>query len=71
MKYRFFFLLLISVLIGCSHNSHEVVGEWRGIDHSGKLGSVIFDNTDHFTILAGNDVMGGKEYMFGGRKCET
>ena len=60
---------LIFSLISCSQ-SKKHIGEWKGTDEKGKVGSLILNESSHVILVMGNQVIGGKDFEIDGIKAE-
>ena len=65
-------LLIVSILFLFSFaiNNTKHIGEWRGKDESGQVGTLVLDENNTITFKLGNETMGGKDFVINGIKAE-
>lgn len=63
-------VLMILILGSFAPLTHNIVGEWKGTDKTGKSASFILDKTNHLTMVMDGKVMSGLEHEVNGRKVE-
>ena len=61
---------LIVILGSFAPPGHNIVGEWKGSDKTGKSASFILDKTNHLTMIMDGKVMSGEEHEVNGKKVE-
>lgn len=58
------------ILQSFSNPNERHIGEWKGIDHTGMVSSLILDKSNNAILVQGNRVLGGKDFEMNGMKLE-